>query len=80
MVRSVIFVGGWVVIAWSEKSCLELVEISSNVFLVQFKDGGRRMSPIFHLFVADANEGNRNVGWVQDQGWEWVWCCKVSGK
>ena len=45
--------------AWSGKSCLGPAEISANLFLVQFKDGGRRISPIFHLFVADANERNR---------------------
>ena len=47
---------------------------------------GCRMSSGFHLFAADANEGNRDVGWAQDQGWERVWnsrrklCCKASGK
>ena len=85
VVRSVIFVGGWVVMAWNWKSCLGPVEISPNVFLVQFKEGGRRVSPAFHLFVADANEGNKDLGWVHDQGWEWLWnsktklCCKASG-
>ena len=85
VVRSVIFVGGWVVMTWRGKPCLGPAEISV-VFLVQFKDGRRKMSPICHLFVADTNEGNRDVGWLQDQGWEWVWnsktklCCKASGK
>ena len=36
MVRSVISVGGWVVMAWSGKSCLGPTEISTNVFLVHF--------------------------------------------
>ena len=67
VVRSVIFVGCWVVMAWTGKSCLGPAEISP-VFLVQSKDGGCRMSSIFHLFVADANEGKRDVRWVQDQG------------
>ena len=31
------------------------------------------MSSGFHLFAADANEGNRDVGWAQDQRWEQVW-------
>ena len=31
------------------------------------------MSSGFHLFAAAANEGNRDVGWAQDQGWELVW-------
>ena len=30
--------------------------------------GGCRMSSGFHLFAADANEGNREVGWTQNQG------------
>ena len=33
---------------------------------------GCRMSSGSHLFVTDANEGNRDVGWAQDQGWEQV--------
>ena len=31
------------------------------------------MSSGFHLFAADANEWNRDVGWVQDQEWKQVW-------
>ena len=31
------------------------------------------MSSGFYLFAADVNEGNRDVGWAQDQGWEQVW-------
>lgn len=64
------------VIAWSKKSCLGLARISANVFLVQFKDGRHMISPIFYTFVVNANEGNRDVGWVQDQGWEWVYCSR----
>ena len=50
-------------------------EIVSFVFLVLFKDGGRRVSPRFHLFVSDvsdvlflfvSNQGNKDVRWVQD--------------
>ena len=44
---------------WCRKSCLGLAEISSFVFLVLFKDGGRRVSPRFHLFVSDVDQGNR---------------------
>ena len=45
-------------------------EIVSFVFLVLFKDGGRRVSPGFHLFVSDvsdvlflfvSNQGNKDV-------------------
>ena len=35
-------------------------------YLVLFKGGGCNMSPRFHLFVADVNQGNEGVGWVQD--------------
>ena len=35
-------------------------------FLVLFKGGGRRVSPRFHLFVADVNQGKEGAGWVQD--------------
>lgn len=34
-------------------------------FLVLIKDGGRRVSPSFYLFVS-VNQGNKGVGWVQD--------------
>ena len=33
--------------------------------LVLFKGGGHRMSPRFHLFVSDVNQGNKGVRWVQ---------------
>ena len=44
-------------------------------YLVLFKSGGHKMSPKFHLFVSDVNQGNEGVGWVQDflawpQGWK----------
>ena len=53
------------VVAWSRKYCLGLLK-SHVLCLVLFKDGGRRVSPIFHLFVSDVNQGNEEVGWVQD--------------
>ena len=53
-------------LVWSRKSCLGLAEITSFVFLVLFKDRGRRVSPRFHLFVSDVNQGNKEVGRVQD--------------
>ena len=40
-----------------------ILEIASFVFLVLFKDvGGRRVSPRFHLFVYDINQGNEEAG------------------
>ena len=39
VVWSALIVGGWVVVARSRKSCLRPPEITSFVFLVEFKDG-----------------------------------------
>ena len=52
-------------VALEQKSCLELIEITSFVLLVLFKDGGRRVSPRFNIFVSDVNQCNKEVGWVQ---------------
>ena len=46
---------------WSRKSCLGPAEIASFVFLVLFKDGGRRVSLRFHLFVSGVNQGNEEA-------------------
>ena len=46
-------------VACSKKSYLGPVDIASFVFLVSFKDCGRRVSPRFHLFVSDVNQGMR---------------------
>ena len=54
------------VLMWSRKSCLGLAKIAFFVFLVLFKDGGRRVSPRFHLFVSAVNQRNKEAGWVQD--------------
>ena len=53
-------------LVWSRESCLGLAEITSFVFVVLFKDEGRRVSPRFHLFVSAVNQGNKEAGWVQD--------------
>ena len=47
----------WVVLAWSRKSCLGPAEIVSCVFLVLFKDGGRKISLKFPLYVFNVNQG-----------------------
>ena len=46
------------VVTWSKKSCLGVAKLVSFVFLVLSKDGGRRVSSIFHLFFSDVNKGN----------------------
>ena len=53
-------------LVWSRKFCLGQAEIKFFVFLVLFKDGGHKVSPRFHLFVSDVNQGNKEAGWVQD--------------
>ena len=50
-------------VAWDRKSYLGLAEISSFVYLVQFKDGGRRVSLRSHLFVSDVDPGNEDFMW-----------------
>ena len=49
-------------VAWSRRSCLGPAEIASFVFLLLFKDGGRRLNPVFHLFFSDVNQGNEEAG------------------
>ena len=39
---------------------MELAEIISFVFLVLFKDGGCKVSPRFHLFVFNINQGKED--------------------
>lgn len=46
-VWSALIVCWWMIMAWGRKCCLELAEISSDVFLILFKDemqGGSRIS------------------------------------
>ena len=45
---------------WDRKSYLGPTEILSFVYLVQFKDGGRRVSLRLHLFVFDVDPGNED--------------------
>ena len=49
------------VVAWSKKSSLGPDEIASLMYLVLFKDKGRRVSPTFHLFVSDVNHWNEEA-------------------
>ena len=45
------------VVAWSRKSCLGPADIAPFLF----KDGGPSVSPRFHLFVSDVNQGNEEA-------------------
>ena len=49
-------------VVWSKKFYLGPVLILSSVFLVSLRDGGRRVSPRFYLFVCDVNQGNEVAG------------------
>ena len=61
VVWSALVVGGWVIVGWSRKSSLVPAEITSFVFLVLLKDGGRTVNPRFHLFVSNV-KGMRRRG------------------
>ena len=46
-------------VAWSRKLCLGPAEIESSVFLVLFKNEGRKVSPRFHLLFLMLIKGTR---------------------
>ena len=50
-----------VLVAWSRKSCLGPAEIASFASLVLFKNVGLKVSPRFHLFVSNVNQGNKTL-------------------
>ena len=60
-----LIVGGWLLVgmlvALIRKSCLGPAEIASFASLVLFKNTGRKVSPRFHLFVSDVNQGNKTL-------------------
>ena len=66
-----------VVVAWGKKSYLGPAKIPSFVYLLQFRDGGRRVSLRLHLFVF--------LMWIQRKkilcarGWVQKFSCAVSG-
>ena len=60
VVWKALIVGVCMVVAWGRKSYLAPVEISSSVFLIQFKDGGHRESLRLHLFVSDVDPGKED--------------------
>ena len=43
-----------------------LLKPGRNCILVLFKEGGSSVSPKFHLFVPDVNQGNEEAVQVQD--------------
>ena len=67
---------GGKVVRWQGEKGGRMVRQKVERYLVLFKDGGHKMSPRFHLFVSNVNQGNEGVGWVQDflawpQGWKY---------
>ena len=49
------------VVAWSRNSCLGPAEFAFFVVVVLVKDGGPSLSPRFHLFIFDVNQGNEKA-------------------
>ena len=41
-------------------------EAEGGRYLVLFKGRGHKMSPRFHVFVSDVNQGNDGMEWAQD--------------
>ena len=76
VVWSALIVNEWVVVAWGRKSYLGPDEISSFVYLVQFKDRGCRVSLRIHLFF---------LMWIQgmtilcERGWVLRFSCMTPG-
>ena len=50
------------VVVLNRKSYFGPAEIVSFVFLVLFIDEGHRVSPRFHHFISDVNQGNEGAG------------------
>ena len=61
---SALIVTGWWLMRWSRKSYLRPNEIF--LFLVLFKDGGRKVGPRFYFFISGVNQGNEEARWGQD--------------
>ena len=43
-----------------------MVRLEGGGFLVLFKGGECRVTPRFHLFISDVNQGKEKAGWIQD--------------
>ena len=48
-------------VAWGRKPYLGPAEISCFVYLVQFKDGQRKVSLRLHLFVSNVDPGCKDL-------------------
>ena len=52
---------GWVVMRWQGGKGARVVRWQGGRFLVLFKIGRHRVSPIFHLFVSDIDQQQNKV-------------------
>ena len=43
-----------------------MVRPEGRGFLVLFKDGECRVTPRFHFFVSEVNQGKEKAGWIED--------------
>ena len=57
---------GGKVVRWQGGKGGRMVRQKGGSYLVLFKDRGHKISPRFHLFVSDINQGKKVVDWVQD--------------
>ena len=53
------------VVRWQGGKSGRMVRQKGWRYLVLFKDGKHKMSPRFHFFVSNVNQGNKGVGWIQ---------------
>ena len=54
------------VVGWQGGEGGRVVRLEGGEFLVLFKGGECRVTPRFHLFVSDVNQGKEKAGWIQD--------------
>ena len=61
VVWKALIVLGCLLVAWGRKPYLGPAEISCFVYLVQFKDGQRKVSLRLHLFVSNVDPGCKDL-------------------
>ena len=57
---------GGKVVRWQVGKGERMVRQKVGMYMVLFRGARHKMSPRFHLFISDVNQGNEGVGWVQD--------------
>ena len=72
----------WVLVMWSRKSCLRPAVIAPFVFLILFKDGKRKVSLRFHLFLFDVHQENKTLTTIPEKifGTKWSNPVKLDRK